>query len=721
MLDIASSTLKLRRDAIYMKTETGIIFRTGRGTFSLNSLSIYATFQQLLPHLTGKSTGAVLLGSVREESRRGLSDLLRVLIKNGVVQQLDSADALLVDPVISQAFAPQIEFIAHYGEQSHQRFLEFRNSNILLEGAGLAFISAGVALLRNGLSVLHVRTAPDQDLSLLNKECERSSERGVSCELVVHADGAPYGDDGIGLMLYCAENPDLHRVQELNREAHTLGYHFLPAMIHAGASIIGPIVAPHRPGCWQCAMLRWSDNATADTSSAFWKQLALRRVEPASAAHIPEVCAQILGNSMAMEAFKFFIGQPAPETHLQLLYQELSTLESTVKPILPHADCPVCWPEPAAQAAEPAAPLTGSDCLLKWNTLLDERFGVFRGFDDECLEQLPLRINMLDFCIGTAEKSGGGVLGWSFENNDGARLHAIRKAVCVQAAVAFPFHLQRALIARPDRHPDPVPAYAARQIVGWLGTASDEDLAQGYLAATDLESGAPVLVAAGAVHPQLDTDGCFNTHSGALGSGLDRQGAIEQAVLSLYEHVVLASLAHGTLALKRWNGSRSVPDKTTDYLLAASEKLSMKGPHIGIGSPGHGMFAAVALPGADPHCRVDELLIATGFSVQEAVNGLLAERLAQEQSARCGRAVRQSRRAGIHSNAEISLVIDGDTGLPAPDADAGMPQLLAGLAQENKHLLWRDVTSPDIALTHTLTVVKVVLAAGEPGEPRQIM
>jgi hypothetical protein len=312
MTNILGLQLKLRRDTVFMKTESGIVFRSRKGTFALRGNSVYSAFQQLLPSLDGKTTGDELLSQVRVEGRRTVSDLLQALFQRGVVQSTDIEDSASIDAQTAEVFAPQIEFIQHYADKPAERFARFRETKLLLLGGGTAFSSAGAALVRNGLRNLHVVAPASISLGVMDRECERLAERKVSSRVSRIDSGAKPNRFDYDILIYCSERPELALIRRLNAQAVAFGFHFLPAYIHEGKLIVGPLANPSKPGCWECAMLRWSDNASGDQASAFWKRIALGQQRDWHSTDVSEVSAHMLGNTVAMEIFKLRVGRPGP-------------------------------------------------------------------------------------------------------------------------------------------------------------------------------------------------------------------------------------------------------------------------------------------------------------------------------------------------------------------------------------------------------------------------
>jgi len=707
--DLSGSIFKLRRDAIYMKTEKGIAFRSRRKVFALNGDTIYRTFLQLLPYLDGRTECDSLLGGVPEKSRPMLTQLLHILQDSGIIDTVDQEDARSISPALAKAFAAQIDFIAHFGDRPNERFLAFRNSRILLCGSGAGLASAATALLRNGVRRLAVAAAPEQDLGLLHAEVARLEAADVQSEVAVgEADPA-----GFDLLIYCAEQPDLAALQRLNGLALAAGCPFLPAFVHAGNSMIGPIAAAGTPGCWQCTMLRWADNAPAREASTSWQAMA--GVHAAQGAPVSQVPAQILGNNVAMEAFKYFVGQPAPEAGTRLLVQDVATLGSSLVAVLPHPDCPAC--AAAGDAGAPDVALNDASAVVQaWTPYIDARFGKFRGFSDESLEQLPLRLTQLRPAAAVAERLGDAefvVAGWSLSNSDAARVHALSEALALSAHDAAPLHLHASIGAAAAGET----SVEAQAVAGWLGNG-DAPRAR-HLAARRIGDGKQAWLPAGALHPYFDNEGRFDPHGAGLGVGADLDSATAQALISLGTHLSIAGLARGSLSLSSLRGWQQRCGKDADYLHRAAAQLDFTDLEIGVTQPCAGLVSALLRPVHDGAQQVDAMLVGTGFNQAQAVTNLLAQLVARAQLERHGQSLRLPRRAGLFAGATIRPAWSGETdfdgiadtsGTGGTSGTPALAEVAQAAAAAGWDIWWKDVSAPDVALTRSLRVVKVVLA-----------
>jgi bacteriocin biosynthesis cyclodehydratase domain-containing protein len=705
MSNLLAQTLRLRRDTVFLKTDGGIVFRARKGTFALKGKRVYRDFQQLLPYLNGDTTGSELLGSLLEENRRPASEMIQVLLQRGIVQTSDPAEGARLDVHTASVFESQIEFIRHYADKPHERFWNYRETRLLLAGAGTAYSGAGAALLRNGLHTLHLSQAVARHTRPISEECERLRGQGVTSRIELADFGAVSPRFAMDVVLYCSERANLAEIRRLNDRAIKYGFAFLPAYIYGETSIVGPLVTPGQPGCWECAMLRWCDNASADYASRFWRRLALGEDAGCVPRETSEIAANMLGNIAAMEIFKMRAGHFEPESQCRLLKQDLSTMELTIKTIVPHPDCKACGVSARRQvpvSGTAAAATEEKDIHGKLAACFDAETGMLRGYDDEDIDQVPLRLSSVRFACAEAGREQS-ALGWSLEDSHAARLHAFTKAVRYRLAAAAGAGLRKSLI-RGVRGQERV--VRAGAILGSLGNAPKGVTPELCLQMRDLSTGEQMVVPAGAVHPEFDHERWFDTQPLGVSAARTLAEAQWEAVLSLCEYRVLAGLAHGSLQAKRL-ASENEEDKqsTTAYLLSTRRHIGIKDQEIAVFGAGDGVFTALVTSG-----QVANLIVATRFSLREAVNAVLTESIARAQLQSDGREWRDvALRTGRYEWAELALETEDEISLDGVPQSVPLDDWVAQAAKRGEHFLWMETTPADVAWTGLLRTVKAVL------------
>lgn len=400
---------KLRQDSIFLPNNDGVLFRNGSNVFFLKGASTYRWISSLAPHLTGEHTLEELCDSLDPERREMVTRLVHTLWQKGIVKDHVPEDPALLSEAVRRQFAPQIGLIDHYSDLPLKRFAAFRQSRILIVGAGPPFRALGAALARNGLETLFLAPTADTEENWreINEEIFALPQFDVdfSCNLVrLDADHLAEELKRFQVVVYCSEEGSLRDVHLLNSQCYKVGVAFLPGIIFDGQSLIGPLVTPGTAGCWQCATLRLSANLEERHSAGLWKRVALREalIDEQFNSFIPT--SKMLGNSLAFELFKALAGHQQPETAGGVLTQNLETLESSRSMLLPHPLCAVCVAvHPATEALQLEQivegkhdrELTDEAQLKSWYRFIDPRVGILQRFADEDAEQLPLRTTRL--------------------------------------------------------------------------------------------------------------------------------------------------------------------------------------------------------------------------------------------------------------------------------------------------------------------------------------
>jgi bacteriocin biosynthesis cyclodehydratase domain-containing protein len=704
-----SVPLKLRRDAAFLQTEKGILFRSRKGSFSFQSRTIYRTFRQLLPHLSGQYTGDDVLRALRPEAQGPTGELLRKLLEYEVLQSVDREDAALLSSSLATAFSPQIEYLEHTADHPAARFLQFRKSRILLLGSGPTLASAGSALLRNGLARIGIESNHRAEITELAHLCREQAERGVECELDTGADHDPADFD---LVLYCSARPNLQHLFALNQRAASGSFRLLPAVILNGFLVVGPLVQAGHRGCLQCAWLRWCEHLPAIQAARLWQAVATG-VEPAlEHAYTTNLQSRLLGNTAALEAFRLLVGGLNAESQNNLLVQTLSTFESALKPLLPHPGCTACSgslreaderKHEIAEAPQEAMPV--EECVQHWRRYTDTEFGYFSQFLDDDVEQLPLRISVLCYpSLRDGAQTEETAIGWDVDDVDLSKLRAMQRALEDKAFLASAPLLRTRLTYTAQPWQTLVPP---QQIEGWLGIPCGEER-EGLLEAWDLSSESPLLVPASAVHPVFNT-GLFDRLDAGVGAGRDTEEATRRALFSLAEGIALASVATGTMHLHDWREEAPPATARANYLRSAYGQHRHEGERVLICEPCPGVFTAFVTAAGTDTFTIRTIGCGSGLSPSEAVEEACCERMARARLQAAGKdlATPPARRSSFPAGG-LSYEVS-PTPVQANAPSDSIDHVLARLAVNGYTLARLDLTPADVAFTRTMVLVKLLL------------
>lgn len=704
MSDKAHWFVKLRRDAVYLKTDNGILFRTASNDFRLKGASIYNSFTTLLPHLDGTVSAEALVAAVQPEQQEKTLTLLDMLIERGVVRRVDPDDAALLDPKLRQRYRSQVDFIGHFAHDPSRRFSRFRDARIAIIGHGTAFTAAGLALIDNGLSRLVIASHDQQTLydTTWIARCRRLVEAGAPAQVDTcspeEIDAAQFD-----LILCCGESLDGRLLESLQHLTMADACAVLPAFALSGHSYIGPLSAPQQAGCWLCAMMRWSDRTAPASATEFWRKLALSGGALLSNPNLAGTTAQMLGNGVAMEAYRFFTGVPAAEARRHVLDQDLDTLETSRHQFSRHPDCPRCAHLPIDDQAPSAR--DEPEMLARWYPLLGHPFATFDAFSDAGLEHLPLSISLLAV-------EGVRVAGWSTASVLQARSKALQEAVRnrVESGECPPlssFALVKGAITEDWEGTIP-PSH----VIGWRGMTRDREQAVSVLAGRYVDGGKGVRVPAAAVCPSLDRAQDFDVGRCGLGVGLSYDEAVTRSIRDLFESETIDLIADGQLSFSRFDPSCAIVDTTINYLLTSIALLKADSPVIAVVQLDSGMMAAVLYPEVQP-ILMDELSVACDLRLETAVRRLLARRVAMLQLQQQDVAIAARHRLAAFAQVPVTLPEAKTLPLYVADQALGADNIHERLADAGRAIVAVEVTPVDVLETHSLRTVKTLFVSRE--------
>jgi hypothetical protein len=254
------------------------------------------------------------------------------------------------------------------------------------------------------------------------------------------------------------------------------------------------------------------------------------------------------------------------------------------------------------------------------------------------------------------------------------------------------------------------PAIDARQIASWLGTPLRAADAEAYFECTDLHSGNTVAVPAAALHPDFDPCGCFDANSSGIGVDSTTEDALRQAIVSAVHQLTIEGLANETLGVQLWDAKAWNLANTTEYLLSTASHLDIAGWEIFVAYPTPGFYSALLVEAKQSVINLADIILKTSFSVEEAVDAALTEKIARVQVERGNRQWRDvPLRSGCYSQAAFRLRSVSGHAPQAGDPKLTLDGIANLLTSANRRIIWRDVTPPEVEMTRTFRVVKALL------------
>jgi bacteriocin biosynthesis cyclodehydratase domain-containing protein len=363
------------------------------------------------------------------------------------------------------------------------------------------------------------------------------------------------------ILAFVSDSASLEETHRLCRSCHDDGIEFMPGLVFAGQTWIGPYAKPGRAGCWMCAILRMSPNLEPANQAALWRGLALGGEWSTKPARMYLPLSRVMGNTIAFELFKAQAEHLAPESDRAILIQELDTLECSRAAFLPHPLCPVCSSSDAGKAQHDLEAIArgsrdtnqGSERRAESPPgLLDRRAGIFRGFDDNDTVQLPLYATCLTTTATTdPPESQLRVRAVSHESLRAAREKALR-----EGAKQYADHA-------PDRRRMPQASIqqllergtsfrAAEELSSWTGGPCYEPHEViDWLPAYSWPRREVLLVPAAGVYPltSLNQKGVFEAGSSGIGIGATFEEASSDGICSALCYERICETVRNTTAL----------------------------------------------------------------------------------------------------------------------------------------------------------------------------
>ncbi|WP_329285517.1 TOMM precursor leader peptide-binding protein [Streptomyces sp. NBC_01455] len=374
--EIAQSRPRIRRDVLFTRTPSGVLFHNAHGGFNVVTQSAYRFAALIVPHLDGERRVEELCAGLGDKQRDMVVQLVRALYARGFAR-----DAGLVPPAdavsaqVVKRFAHQLDYLDHYADDAPGRFLRFRSTPVAVLGDDALARWAALGLLRNGCAAVAV-TEPDmahdvlshelhgvEGTADLDAEAAALAEAGCAPRLVrlpapataaspaevppaagvSSADGT-YGWqdlDGWDTVLVTGAS-GRRQLLRLLAEGVPTGRRLLGAWTFGHRAVVGPVMTAGAPGCWCCAVLRLGAGSDAADSAELWASVGPAAPLGAPAPDLTGPLAGMLGNLLAFEVFRLTTEALPAETRHQIVVQDLDSLDVLTEPLLPHPRCPYC-------------------------------------------------------------------------------------------------------------------------------------------------------------------------------------------------------------------------------------------------------------------------------------------------------------------------------------------------------------------------------------------
>ncbi|WP_069812268.1 TOMM precursor leader peptide-binding protein [Streptomyces sp. TP-A0874] len=568
---VAATRPRIRRDVLFTETPEGVLFHNADGGFRLNAKSAYRFATLLVPHFNGEHSVAEICQGFGDGQRAMVGELVKTLYEREFARDVPARepaedDAAAPSPEAARRFAPQIAYIDHYADDADQRFQRFRQARVAVLGDDLVARWCVLSLIRNGCENIGLR-AEVRD-SGIDAEAAEAAADGCPVELrplPAGEAGRPVGWtdlEGYDVVVVTGGPQTPGRLFPLLRAGVPEGRALLPAWSHGGNAVVGPLMEQDTAGCWACAALRLGASGDASAAADLWSGIALQQ-SAESGARPGRPLSAMIGNLLGYEIFRLTTGALRAETAGRLVIQDVDSLDVTSEPLLPHPRCPFCA-ECGERPAEPApvdlatagqsgpqlptlATARDADALVeelnRRSTLVAPRAGVFTGYADESLTQIPLKVGTV--LLGLGHGGRRRISAFDVHHVAGARIRALNTAAQVYTEhVAPQAVLEDAAL---DEARKALPALAPELLTIASGTSTGAESVAQWTTAVSLHSGERALVPAGAVRTfgPHNAERLFEATRAGSGAGQSTADAAAGGLLSALAHDALRRALRG--------------------------------------------------------------------------------------------------------------------------------------------------------------------------------
>lgn len=645
---------RLRQDITFLETVDGIYIRGSALNFLIRGAGAYGLLSQILPHLDGSRPIEPWLNTLPEVQRDVVERFL------GVLRSKD---------LLHEGFAPTDSVLDALGSQR----------------ALLADLGAEPTAIER-IADAHVVVLGDDAKTQRLIHCLTSNGVGARNGSVVSRSlDAPAVPEGTLIVpLFTGRDASLALRQVSSWTGHAT---IIPVWQTGRRLLIGPWQAPDDGEVIRSAILRASAHSTPAMGSGF---AAMAFGVPHAEPELGDAVHDLLAGLLSLEIFRILGGVDGGDLRLAVTSLDVDTLQATRQPVSLH---PALFPGvdtlPVATVRhpEPSDDDATEQRYRRFASVVGDPCGLFTGFDDDALPQLPIKVGRL-----TGAPDGGLIVGTDLRHVLGARTQALSWA----AAEAALLHAQTYLPISVQKVPDD----STHELVTWLGGPVKSAEVVEVQSVTDPGDRNLVARAAVLASSKDRSPGAFAADMSGLGVGDDLDGAVVEGLRSAWAHAEAIAVEQGATTLRE---VRLATDRPGLSLLRCA--LGEEGTSARLFAPDSAAPLAILwIPGQGAWWT-------HGESWVDAAERVLMGRVATAQLA----SVPDSAAALRHiaqplSTASLRLGGEADDvdALSSPVADLAAAVLAAGFAP-----FFVDLSTPD--LRAVVSVARVLLRRKETG------
>jgi hypothetical protein len=370
---------KLKSDVLYVPTGDGVhVFGAG-ADLALHGRSAYQWLDRIAAYLDGSTEFEVLVRNLPEDKRGVVEALVQRLHSAGCV--VDAADDLPHGLTAREleAYAAEIAFIEYHRESAARRFETYRNSRVVVLGAGPTFVALVCSALHSGVRRLRAVQTPETDTNAVRlAELAAEAARRDPQQTLVHvalsdAEEAEFAQADV--VLHVASASAVDRALRLGRLCRASGTLLVQGLVLDDVAWLGP-VGP----AWESAWLRWGARGPFRPGEFL--------TGPAAA---------VVAGHLGLAAFRAVTGITTADD-AKLTRIDLESLRTSTHAFLPHPAMRPARPETEAEFADRigllsnADPVTEEDFSARAARCFDSHVGIMRRLDERDFTQLPLNV-----------------------------------------------------------------------------------------------------------------------------------------------------------------------------------------------------------------------------------------------------------------------------------------------------------------------------------------
>lgn len=339
--------LKLRDDAYYAPTSDGICILTNSGQVVLTGPSIFQWIDRLAPYLDGRHTLAELTASMPAARREMTERVINALREQHVVVEAEKAEGPehpLTDAE-KQAYRQEIGFLGYFGPSAERSFRAYRDSTVVLVGAGRMLVATMAAALCSGSRRLHVvvtgecPTEPGLLAEYEQRARQRDPDQRITRTAMDLADEERLSEvmSGAAIVVHASDRAAVEQARTLDRVCGRIGIPFVSAVVAGDEAWLGPFgpVTGQRPG-W---MSGWRRLLALDGTDAGRPRRASAGQDAPAAPH-PDPPAgsapTVVANQFIREVVRLLSGTVEPSGQARMTRVDLRSLHTQRHNFLPH-------------------------------------------------------------------------------------------------------------------------------------------------------------------------------------------------------------------------------------------------------------------------------------------------------------------------------------------------------------------------------------------------